>query len=129
MNVKKLRNKRKIAERKQARKNFFPTLLVIFSFWGLLAALIYLVNPSNLGAVPVFFILFFGAVLFTFSAIFINTRRGLLTAILLTLFLISRLFNLLIINLQLHQFIFFALFLVYVAWLRYYILEIHNNFF
>jgi hypothetical protein len=68
------------------RRNFLPTLLVTVLLWLLLAGLIYFVDPGTFGAVPLFFVLFFAALLFTFSFLFGSTRRGLITSISLSLF-------------------------------------------
>ena len=66
------------------RKNFFPTLVITIVLWILLAALIYFVDPNMFGVIP----LFFASLLFTFSLIFANSRRGLIVSISLCLFLI-----------------------------------------
>lgn len=83
----KLQMKRK--DRKEQvlkRKNFLPTLLLTILFWFLLGALIYFVDPGTFGVVPLFFITFFVALLFTFSLIFANSRRGFLASLSLSLF-------------------------------------------
>lgn len=83
----KLQMKRK--DRKEQvlkRKNFLPTLLLTILFWFLLGALIYFVDPGAFGVVPLFFITFFVALLFTFSLIFANSRRGFLVSLSLSLF-------------------------------------------
>ncbi|HJX59370.1 hypothetical protein A2V61_03825 [Candidatus Woesebacteria bacterium RBG_19FT_COMBO_47_8] len=72
------------------RKNFFPTLAVTILLWIALFGLVYFVEPDTFGAFFVFFALVFFALLFTFSTAFANSRRGLLTASALTLFLILR---------------------------------------
>ncbi|MGB6839277.1 MAG: hypothetical protein WBD86_02485 [Microgenomates group bacterium] len=72
------------------RKNFFPALIIVLFSWGLIVTMICFVNPSTFGAVPAFFLILFVALLFTFSTIFANTRRGILAASGLTLFLILR---------------------------------------
>jgi hypothetical protein len=83
--------KRDLRKRKiKLRKNFFPTLLVIFLFWGLSAFIVYFIDPSMFGILPVFFLTVFIAILFTASTLFANTRRGLLASFLLTFFLILR---------------------------------------
>lgn len=69
------------------RKNFLPTLLVTIALWGMLATLIYFADPYQQGIILLFFILFFLTCLFTFSMIFANTRRGLISTISLSLFL------------------------------------------
>lgn len=83
----KLQMKRK--DRKEQvlkRKNFLPTLLLTVLFWILLGALVYFVDPRTFGVVPLFFITFFVTLLFTFSLIFANSRRGFLISLSLSLF-------------------------------------------
>lgn len=75
------------------RKNFLPTLIVTVFLWSLIAILIYFADPYQLGIVPLFFLLVFLALLFTFSTIFANARRGLLITIVLTVFLLLRYFG------------------------------------
>jgi hypothetical protein len=69
------------------RKNFLPTLLLTIVLWGLLAGLIYFVDPKTFGVVSVFFILVFFCLLFTFSLIFANSRRGMMAGVAVTFFL------------------------------------------
>ena len=69
------------------RKNFLPTLLLTIVLWGFLAGLIYFVDPAAFGIVPLFFIFIFFCLLFTFSLIFANGRRGLVATIATTFFL------------------------------------------
>ena len=83
----KLQMKRK--DRKEQvlkRKNFLPTLLLTVLFWILLGSLIYFVDPGTFGVIPLFFITFFVTLLFTFSLIFANSRRGFLVSLSLSLF-------------------------------------------
>lgn len=68
------------------RKNFLPTLLLTILFWILLGALVYFVSPQMFGVIPLFFVTFFTAILFTASLIFANSRRGLVVSISLTIF-------------------------------------------
>src|SRR3989338_6526074 len=72
------------------RKNFFPTLIIIVVLWTLLVMVIYFVDPDAMGSIPLFFILFFLALLFTLSTLFANTRRGLIATCSITVFLILR---------------------------------------
>lgn len=72
------------------RKNFFPTLIALILSWGLVFAVIYFVSPTSFGAIPILFILIFIAYVFTFSTLFANSRRGLISALALILFLILR---------------------------------------
>ncbi|MGA2910423.1 MAG: hypothetical protein ABSE04_01295 [Candidatus Microgenomates bacterium] len=69
------------------RKNFLPTLLLTIFLWGLLAGLIYFIDPASFGVVPLFFILVFFCLLFTFSLIFANSRRGMVATVATTFFL------------------------------------------
>ena len=72
------------------RKNFFPTLIIIVISWFAVAAIIYFINPAILGIVPLFFLIFFIALLFTFSTLLANSERGLIIAFTATLFLLLR---------------------------------------
>lgn len=70
------------------RKNFLPTLLLTILLWILFAGLVYFVDPKTFGAVPLFFLLLFITLLFTFSLLFANSRRGLVISLSLVLFFI-----------------------------------------
>ncbi len=70
------------------RKNFFPTLIIIFISWFTIAAIIYFINPATLGIVSLFFFVFFIALLFTFSTLLANSEKGLVIAFTATLFLL-----------------------------------------
>ena len=86
----------KIKNRQQtvkARRNFFPTLLVTIFLWISVTYLVYFVDPYSFAAIQIFFFDIFVTLLFTFSLILANTRRGLETAILITVFLILRYFG------------------------------------
>lgn len=72
------------------RNNFFPTLIIIIISWFTIAAIIYFINPATLGAVPLLFLIFFIALLFTFSTLLANSEKGLVVAITVTLFLLLR---------------------------------------
>src|SRR3989344_4157389 len=75
------------------RKNFLSSLILIFLLWGILAFLIFFIDPDSFGVVPVFFAVFFTATLFTLSIIFVNTRRGLIASTSLTIFMLLRYFG------------------------------------
>jgi len=77
-------------EKIKRRKNFFPLLLLIIVFWILAALVVYFVDPNSFSATSLFFAVLFVALLFTFSAVFENTRRGLITSSSLVLFLYLR---------------------------------------
>lgn len=72
------------------RKNFFLTLTVIIILWGLFGFMVYFTRPDNTLALLSFFITLFLALLFTFSALFANTRRGLFVAMFVIIFLVLR---------------------------------------
>lgn len=80
---------RKNSHKQQAlkRKNFLPTLLITIFLWIIFGGLIYFIDPGSFAAIPLFFVLLFFCLLFTFSLIFANSRRGIVTTIATTLFL------------------------------------------
>ena len=75
------------------RKSFWSTLILTFILGLVLLGVVYFINPGNTGAVPAFFILFFLGLLFGFSLLFANSRRGLLLSLALTIFLVLRYFG------------------------------------
>jgi hypothetical protein len=80
--------KQKRQKRIRLRKNFLPTLLVIVLLWSSIFFIVYFVDPKTHGALIILFVISFLALLLTFATIFANTRRGLLAAITLTIFLL-----------------------------------------
>jgi len=56
--------------------------------WILLAGLIYFVDPQTFLAVPIFFVILFATLLFTFAFLFASTLRGLIVSLSLSLFAI-----------------------------------------
>ena len=74
--------------------------ILIVVLWALLGLMLYFVEPALVkdilipGVYLPFFLIFFPASWFTLAIIWGNTRRGLLTAIGLTLFLLLRIFHL-----------------------------------
>ncbi|HLE49232.1 MAG TPA: hypothetical protein VI819_04365 [Patescibacteria group bacterium] len=87
----------KIKHRKtevKLRKNFLPTLIVTLLLWLGVFSIIYWVDPFATWAIFLFFINIFFAIFFTLSIVFANTRRGLLGAIVLLIFLVLRYFEL-----------------------------------
>lgn len=87
--------KRKNSHKEQAlkRKNFLPTLIITIFLWSILGGLIYFIDPGTFGAILLFFILVFFCLLFTFSLIFANSRRGIVATIALTFFLLLMYFG------------------------------------
>jgi predicted neutral ceramidase superfamily lipid hydrolase len=84
--MKKDRRKKEI----KLRKKFFLTVLLTIFLWILLVALILLTDPTNPGIMPLFFLLAFLALTFTFSIIFINTRRGVILSTVITVLILLR---------------------------------------
>jgi hypothetical protein len=76
--------------RQRKRKNFLPTLIITVTLWLTTLALIFFVTPTNYAAIPLFFVLLFFALLFTFSLILANARRGLIASTGITFFLLLR---------------------------------------
>ncbi len=85
--------KEKRQELIKRRRNFFPTLLITIFLWGIIASVVYFIDPQVSGIIPLFFLLIFTTLLFTFSMIFANTRRGFLVALSSTFFLLLRYFG------------------------------------
>jgi hypothetical protein len=82
---------RKLYQRRSVnRKNFLPSLVVTFILWGAVVLTIFLLDPGEFLVLPFFIFLVFLALTFTFSIMFVNTKRGILGALVLTLFLIFR---------------------------------------
>ena len=75
------------------RKNSLPTLLITLFLWGLLFLLVFFVDPETFGIVLLFFLLFFLATFLTATIVFINKRRGVITALSLTFFLVLMYFG------------------------------------
>lgn len=76
------------------RKNYMPTLGVILVMWLSLILMLVFVDPQEAWAIPVFLLMVFVSVLFPVAILFGNTRRGLLTAIVITVLLGLRIVNL-----------------------------------
>ena len=75
------------------RKNFFASFLVSLLLW-LFWLIVFFFIPPEYTAMPfVFLTLTFLAVLFTTALVFANTRRGLLAAVGITVFMILRYFE------------------------------------
>lgn len=75
-------------ENKKRNKNFFPSLIITLALWGFLAMIIFFVDPTQGGALEMFFGLLFLALLFTFSLLLVNTRRGFIVSLSATVFAI-----------------------------------------
>jgi hypothetical protein len=76
------------SDQKIKRKNFLPTLIFTVVLWIILGGVVYFVDPNTFLAVPLFFLLTFTLLLFTFSLLFAGSRRGLITSISLSSFLV-----------------------------------------
>lgn len=62
------------------RKNLVWLVLFTALLWLGLFGMVYLIEPSTFLVIPLFFVVFFIASLLTFSLVFSNTRRGVLTS-------------------------------------------------
>lgn len=82
--------KRKRKQRKRYRKNFFPALTATGILWASFFLLVYFVDPKTSGVIALFFIILFTSLLFTLSLAFKNTRRGFISSISITFFLILK---------------------------------------
>jgi len=74
--------------RRKRKKNFLVLLPITLFFWTTAIFLVYFVDPGTFGAIPLFFLIIFTALLLTFSIILAHTRRGTITALAITLFLV-----------------------------------------
>lgn len=90
-------NRRKLPFKKEQRKKEVklrknsPFTVIVFIFlWILTALLIFFTDPSTPGVLPLFFLLIFFALLFTFSLLFANSRRGLIASITICIFILLR---------------------------------------
>jgi len=85
---------------KRRRKNFFPTLILIFFFWTTLGLMVFFIEPELVKNILIpglylpFFINLFLALFFTLAVIFVNSRRGFLISLGIITFLILRLVGL-----------------------------------
>jgi len=75
------------------RKNFLPSLIVTIFLWFFLSMLIVFMDPDSFGAKELFFINLFLALTFTFAILLANTRRGILIASIVCIFLVLRYFG------------------------------------
>ena len=75
------------------RKSFLPTLAVTIFLWLTLGFLIYFVSPDFVLSIPLFFLITFSCLFFTFSIIFANSRTGLVISLAATFFIILRYFG------------------------------------
>ncbi len=80
-------------EVKKIRRKIIINLTVIFLLWGSVCFVVYFVDPSSFGTIPLLLSLIFLATFFTTSIVFTNKRRGFLAALTLILFLILRLYG------------------------------------
>jgi len=85
-----LKKKDKRKKEKRFRKNLFWFILLATALWLSLFGIVYLIEPSTIFIVPLFFIIMFVALLLSLSLLFSNTRRGILSSIGILAFLILR---------------------------------------
>jgi len=72
------------------RKNFFPTLFLAILFWLGWGWLVYFTAPTSNVLLIAFCVLLFIAVFLAAALIFANSRRGLIAAFFVILFLLFR---------------------------------------
>ncbi len=87
----KKREKKKVRQEEiKKRKNFLPALLVNVLLWICVSMIVYFVDPHGHGAIQMFLAFILLTLMFSFSLVFANTRRGLITSISVVFFLILR---------------------------------------
>lgn len=82
-----------VLRQKIVRKNFIATFLLTVFLWATWTIFFLLVPPEYFLTPLAFLLISFLAVLFTFALLFANTRRGLLVALGVTVFMILRYFE------------------------------------
>lgn len=88
-----MRKKIQRQKKARARKNFLPTLILTLFFWSIFIVIVMFIDPYANWSLPIFFVSLFVASLFTFSLLFANSRRGLITSLSIILFLLLRYFG------------------------------------
>lgn len=89
--MKELRKKR--ADQIKKQRNFFPALILTIFLWFLVLTIIIFTDPKQNGMLEIFFASMYLSLLFTFSLIMGNTRRGVLIAFVITIFFILKYFG------------------------------------
>lgn len=85
---------------RRRRNHYLPALILILVLWTLLALMLIFVEPELIQNILIpgiylpFFLLFFPAVFFPAALLWGNSRRGLLTAAGVSVFLLLRVFGL-----------------------------------
>lgn len=72
------------------RKNFLPSLIVIFLLFTSIVSIVYFADPDSAFIIAIFFINLFGLFFFLFSILLASSKRGLILATCLTSFAIFR---------------------------------------
>ncbi len=85
--------KKHVREKIKYRKNYLPTFVVTLFLWFTLLIYIYLFPPEGLLSFIIFFGVLFLAILFTFSLLLANTRRGFMVSFFVVISLILRYFG------------------------------------
>lgn len=83
------RRERRVKELKN-RRGYLASIVVAGLFWLGLTLMIFFMDPHASGALYIFFVLLFLSIFFTASLILNHSRRGLLIAIVITLFAILK---------------------------------------
>lgn len=85
-----MKKKDKRKKEKRYRKNLIWLIMLDIILWTLLAGIVYLIEPSTILIVPLFFIVLFLALILTLSLLLSNTRRGVLSSVGIFIFVILR---------------------------------------
>lgn len=75
------------------RKNFLPSLIVISILFTVLIGIVYFTDPANQIFIFLFFLCLFLFLFFLLSLILANTRRGFISSVCITIFIIFRFFG------------------------------------
>lgn len=82
------------------RKNYLPTVLLMIVLWSILGLMMFGVDPELVKDILIpglflpFWLVFFPASLITLALVFSNTKRGLITALGITIILILKIYDL-----------------------------------
>lgn len=83
-----------MARKQNLTKRVNPAWILISFIWIAIIGLVYFIDPSTTGAVPLFFSLVISGLYLLFSLVLSNSRRGFIISLGITSFLILRYFGL-----------------------------------
>ncbi len=73
------------------RRNFLPTVIISILLWASLGIIVFFLNPDKYPNIILFFFTFTLALTLTLALLVGNTKKGFLLALVISLFLLSRL--------------------------------------